>query len=402
MAALAEAETGSSRTFRLLGCVADEVTRETVSRTVSQLGWLQARVQIGGIDAAIGAIGAGAPPHILLVDIAGIADPAGAVAELARLCGTLIRLVAIGTVNDIGLYRQLTALGVADYLVKPISSKVLYGTLATALRVDTEPGRSDAPRPVRLFAFVGARGGVGTTTLAVASAWLLVQECKLRTALVDLDLHFGNIALSLDLEPGRGLREAFENPERIDSQLLATAMASDSGKLPILAGEEPLQEMLSFDESASTPLLAALGESYDCIVVDLPRSLDRLSRRVLAAADIAAVVTDLSLSALRDTHRLIDLTKSLGCRAKPLLIANQVGAVHRGEIGRAKFERGLGAPLDHVIPFDVKAAAAAAQAGKAFPAAASGSPAAIAMRRLVQLLSGRKTEPRGLFKRWFG
>src|SRR5262249_46081449 len=158
---------------------------------------------------------------------------------------------------------------------------------------------------------VGARGGVGTTTMAISTAWLLVNEFKLRTALVDLDLHFGNLALSLDLEPGRGLREALENPERTDSLLLASAMVTEGDKLPILATEESLEERLMFDGTAVAPLLSALSQDYDCLIVDLPRSLDSIGRQVIALADSTIVVTDLSLSALRDSVRLVDLALKL-------------------------------------------------------------------------------------------
>jgi len=142
------------------------------------------------------------------------------------------------------------------------------------------------------------------------------------TTLIDLDLHFGNLALSLDLEPGRGLREALENPERTDSMLLAAAMVNDAEKLPILATEQPLEDLLHFDPSAVAPLLTALAEDYDCLVVDLPRNLDGMARQVIAAADTTVIVTDLSLSALRDTHRLVELSKSLESRSKPLVVAD--------------------------------------------------------------------------------
>src|SRR5258708_19836108 len=136
--------------------------------------------------------------------------------------------------------------------------------------------------------------------------------------------------------------------------LLAAAMVSDAEKLPILATEQPLEDLLRFDAGAVVPLLTALSEDYDCLIVDLPRSLDGMAREVIAAADTTIIVTDLSLSALRDTHRLVELAKSLESRSKPLIVANQVGSSHRGEIRRPEFEPGVGGALDLVIPFDAK------------------------------------------------
>lgn len=394
MGEAAKAEPVGGSRQRFVACVADDVTREAVSRAVAQLGWANAKVRAGGLDVARKSIDITAPPALVLVDLSEAHEPLEGMHELQQLCGPSTRFLAIGSINDVSLYRQLVGLGVADYLVKPVSSEVLCEAFVSAMRSNSAPAEA---RQTRLFAFIGARGGVGTTTLAVSTAWLLAHEFRLRTALIDLDLHFGNLALSLDLEPGRGLREALENPERTDSMLLASAMVTEGEKLPILATEEPLEEQLVFDGGAVAPLLTALSQDYDCLVVDLPRSLDAMARQVIALADTTVVVTDLSLSALRDAVRISDLAKALEARSKPLLVANQVGADHRGEIGRAEFERGVGGGLDHAVPFDVKAVVAAAHAGKAVPDAAAGSKAAGELRKLAARLAGREEDdkPRG-------
>jgi pilus assembly protein CpaE len=394
MSGAAKAEPALGGGLRFVACVADDVTREAVSRAVANLGWQNAKVRPGGIDAARRSIDITSPPRLVLVDLADSADPVEGLTELTQLCGPSTRFLAIGAVNDVTLYRQLVGLGIADYLVKPVSSEVLCDALTAAARVDE--AASSAQRSTRLFAFVGARGGVGTTTMAIATAWLIAHEFKLRTALVDLDLHFGNLALNLDLEPGRGLREALENPERTDSLLLASAMVTEGDKLPILATEESLEEQLMFDGTAVAPLLSALSQDYDCLIVDLPRALDSIARQVIALADSTIVVTDLSLSALRDSVRLVDLAQKLEARNKPLVVANQVGADHRGEIGRAEFEKGLNGTLDLTVPFDAKAMLAAAHGGKAVPAAAASSKAAVEMRKLAARLAGRDDDrPRG-------
>lgn len=399
MGEAAKAEPVGGSRQRFVACVADDVTREAVSRAVAQLGWANSKVRAGGLDAARKSIDITAPPALVLVDLSDANEPLEGMHDLQQLCGPSTRFLAIGSINDVSLYRQLVGLGVSDYLVKPVSSELLCEAFVTAMRSKEE---SQEARQTRLFAFIGARGGVGTTTVAVSTAWLLAHEFKLRTALVDLDLHFGNLALSLDLEPGRGLREALENPDRTDSMLLASAMVTEGEKLPILATEEPLEEQLAFDGGAVAPLLAALSQDYDCLVVDLPRSLDAMARQVIALADATIVVTDLSLSALRDTVRLVDLAKALDARGKPLLVGNQLGADHRGEIGRPEFERGIGGVLDLAVPFDVKAAVAAAHGGKALPDAAGGSKAAIELRKLAARLAGREDErPRsGLLSRF--
>lgn len=399
MAQPAKIMSGTSDAVRFVACISDEVTREAVSRAAASLGWVDVTVRAGSVADAPHIIDRKHPPALLLVDLTDVADPAPAAAELMDLCGSSTRILSIGAINDVSLFRQLMALGVADYLVKPVSSEILSDAFSQAL--SQASAREVNPRSKRLYAFIGARGGVGTTTVAVATAWLLAYEFKLPTALVDLDLHFGNLALSLDLEPGRGLREALEHPERTDNLLLQSAMVKEGDMLPILAAEEPLEDMFNFEPESASALLDALAQDHDYLIIDVPRSLNGICRQVLGAADTAIIVTDLSLASLRDTLRLNDLMKSLGGRSKPLIVANNVGAAHRGEIGRAEFERGLGQPLDAAIPFDAKAAIAMARGGKALPAAAGSSKATIELRALASRLSGAEPKARTGLRRWF-
>lgn len=402
MAATAKIMTAPGSAPRFVCCAADQATRAAASEAFAALGWADAAVQPGDVGSVGQLVDSRQPPALLLVDLAENDAPAEAVAALIGACGGATRVLTVGAVNDVRLFRALMALGVADYLVKPVSSEHLRDAFERALQQADAPSPAAAGPQTKLHAFIGTRGGVGTTTLAVATAWLLAHDFKLRTALIDLDLHFGNMALSLDLEPGRGLREALEHPERTDSLLLASAMVKESEKLPILASEEPLEDTLRFHPEAADSLLGALAQDHECLVADAPRSLDQASRQVLAAADSIIIVTDLSLTGLRDTQRLTDLMKALGCGPKPLVVANQVGASHRGEVGRAEFERGIGKPLDFAIPFDAKAAATMARSGKALPAAAGGSKAAAEVRQVAAALSGRKPQAKRGLRRWLG
>jgi pilus assembly protein CpaE len=387
MADVAEAhDRDAAGALSFLACIGDEVTRETVNRVVSHLGALEAKVRAGDLAIARKAIDPKAPPDLMLLDVSGSADPVAALGEIIQLCPRATRVLVIGSVNDVSLYRSLTSLGVIDYLVKPISGEVLHDALAALL---DERGPSGAVQ-TRVTAFLGARGGIGTTSLAVATAWYFVHEFHQRAALIDLDLHFGTLALGLDLEPGRGLREALEHPERIDSLLISSAMSSAGERLKVLAGEESLEESMHFHAEGFGPLFEILANDFDQLVIDLPRSLDDGSRHVISNVDSFLLVTDLSLAGLRDALRIMDLVKRIGSKASPILVASQVGAPHRGEISQREFERGLGQSLDHVITYDPKAAVAMARHGKAMPAVARASKAAEEILALAQRLSGRE------------
>jgi pilus assembly protein CpaE len=390
MADVAEAhDREAAGSLNFLACIGDEVTRETVSRVVSHLGALEAKVRAGDLASVRKALDPKAPPDLMLLDISGSADPVAALDEIMQLCPRSTRVLVIGSVNDVSLYRALTALGVIDYLVKPVSGEVLHDALA-ALLDDRGPDGGGALQ-TRVTAFLGTRGGIGTTTMAVATAWYFVHEFHQRAALIDLDLHFGTLALGLDLEPGRGLREALEHPERIDSLLLSSAMSSAGDRLKVLAGEEALDETMHFHADGFGPLFELLANDFDQLVIDLPRALDEGSRHVISNSDTFVLVTDLSLAGLRDALRIMDLAKRIGSKASPIVAASQAGAPHRGEISQREFERGLGQSVDHVISYDPKAAAAMARQGKALPAAARTSKAAEEILTLAQRLSGRET-----------
>ena len=389
---------------RVVACIADDATRETVSLLIADLGWRQAKVYEGGIARAVQALDPANPPGLLIVDVSDAADPMQALDELAEHCAPETKVMAVGTVNDIVLYRRLIAMGLADYLVKPVAAEHLRETVMAALRPverHTAAGPA-APRQTKLIALIGARGGVGTTTLATGIGWCLSEEQEHRVALVDLDLQFGNLALGLDLEPGRGLREALEHPERIDSLLITGAMSGSTERLRVLAAEEPLDDQPLLDPTSVDPLVGALTDSFDTIIADLPRGLDGMGRRLLAKADHIAIVTDLSLAAMRDTQRLAALIEILKPGAKPMVIVNRAGALPRGEIGRPEFEKGIGRKIDAVVPYDVKAASAMAEHGKPLPAASRNGKAAVELRRVASVMTGEvKEAPKSFVQRLF-
>jgi pilus assembly protein CpaE len=372
---------------RFLAALVDDVTRETVRATAAQLGWRNPEVHEGGVDVLPGLIAGSATPAFLLADISNCADPVAALDAVAAQCETATRVVAVGLANDVSLYRRLIAMGVSDYLVKPVSSSVLAEAVmaATAVHDDVPEAPATQRKAARLISVIGARGGVGVTTLALSAAWLLAQEQ--RVVLFDLDLHFGSAALSLDLEFGRGLHEILTNPDRIDSLLIGSAMTKAGDRLQILATEQPLEQDLEAGHDGMAALLGEFSGTADCVLVDTPRSLNSLCRQVLAAADVIAIVTDLSLPGMRDTRRLLLLAKAQRSRVQTVVIANRVAGA-AGEVGRADFEKGIGEKVDIVIPLDVKGAAAAAERGRTFAETARNPATLTALRGLAAALAG--------------
>ena len=239
----------------------------------------------------------------------------------------------------------------------------------------------------QVIVFIGSRGGVGATTSAVSCAWLLSTERRERIALVDLDPHFGTVALKLDLDPGSGLCEALEQPSRVDSLFIERAMVKVTETLRVLAAEASAAQHLTIDPGAIDMLLHELRRKFPRIVIDLPRGVGPMQRVVLAAASHIVVFCERSLAGLRDTIRLQTLMHEQAPQARLWLV--EAGATgERALIGKSEFEKGVGKALDTRLSYDPKSAGAAANSGQPLPVAAPRSPIVRELRQLTELLAG--------------
>jgi pilus assembly protein CpaE len=245
---------------------------------------------------------------------------------------------------------------------------------------------------------MGSRGGVGATTAAVSCAWLLAEERQEATALVDLDLHFGTVALKLDTDPGSGLCEALEQPSRIDSLFIERAMVKVNDHLRVLAAEAPMAEPPMIDVSAIDLLLHELRRKFAWIIIDLPRSATPLHRVVLAAANRAVLVCERSLAGLRDTIRLQTVIREQAPQAALILV--EAGASgERAAVSKGEFEKGIGKPLDVTLSHDPKSAGEATNSGQPLPVVAPKSPVVRDLRQIIAAMAGavEKNAKRRLF-----
>ena len=368
----------------VLAVLQDQPTLDRVRALIGELRLQEELFLEPAREAALRRLREAGGPRVLILDLSGSAAPIDEVGAARAAGGNALRLVALGTVNDVGLFRDLLAAGASDYLVKPASREALAAALEK--RGETAPGDADAALG-QVVAFLGSRGGVGTTTAAVATAWLLSERHRESTALIDLDLHFGTVALNLDTDPGSGLCEALEQPARIDALFVDRAMVKLSETLRVLAAEAALAEALTIEAGAIEILLVELRRRFNQVVVDLPRWMGPMQRVVLGAAGTVVIVCERSLAGLRDTIRMQGLVRERAPQARLVLIDGGVGS-ERAAVGRAEFEKAVGAALDASLPHDPKAAGAATNAGRPLPLAAPRSPLARELARLAALLGG--------------
>lgn len=330
------------------------------------------RVRDGGSREALEFLAGGASLKVLIVDVSDTQNPLTALLPIIAAFADKTKLIAIGTANDIGLYREIIEAGVAEYLVKPVTEKTLIAALN---RLDDKPAQTATvatPERRPIVAVVGTRGGVGASTIAVNCAWLIAHEFKRRAALLDLDLQYGTVALALDVEPTHGLREALENPSRIDSLFINSAIVKIGDRLSVMAAEESADTEVTYDAAAIDLLVDELSRQADCLVVDVPRSAAAARARVLANATDVLLVTDLSLAGLRDAIRIQGQLQVLAPNARVVYIANHLGG-REASVPKTEFERALGHKIDVFVPDDLKSAATAASNGKPIAAVAPSS-----------------------------
>ncbi len=245
---------------------------------------------------------------------------------------------------------------------------------------------------------IGSRGGVGASSLAVNLAWILSQEKKKKTAIVDLDLEFGTVALLLDLEPTTGLREALESPARIDSLFVESATARLTENLSVMATEETLSTDVHFKPEAIDLLFDTLGRTHDYIVVDLPRSALALRQRIFETATDILLVTELTLPGLRDSMRILSNIEEAAVGKPVTVVANRAGSPQQA-MSPKDFQKALGHKVEFQIPQDDKSFKQAANNGKPLVQIDARSKACKTMQSIVAKLAGEKKSAKTKDKR---
>ncbi|MBU1756101.1 MAG: pilus assembly protein CpaE [Alphaproteobacteria bacterium] len=374
--------------------ICDENALDVLRPVVIELGWAPEKCNKGGLRNAIQSLSVSASPNILLVDLSESGDPLNDINSLAEVCEPGTVVIAIGQVNDVRLYRDLLASGIHDYLLKPLSATALRDSLTQAQTVFSTPrsGEVEAVKSHVSTAIVGTRGGVGASTLATSLSWHFAANKKLSTALLDLDIHFGTGALALDLEPGRGLTDAIDNPSRIDGLFIERAMIRAHDNLAILSAEAPINSPLMTDGAAFLQLEEEFRQAFEMTVIDLPRNMLINFPHLLNDVNVVVLTTEMTLASARDSIRLLSWLKTNASHAVPIIVANKVQS-GTAEISRADFEASIERKIDFTLPFDQKGAATAAKLGQPFIEANAQSKVASMIKSLGErIISGTEEQ----------
>jgi pilus assembly protein CpaE len=369
--------------------ICDDAALDVLRPVVIEMGWQPEKCNKGGLRNAVQSLSISASPNILLVDLSESGDPLSDINALAEVCEPGTVVIAVGQVNDVRLYRDLIASGIHDYLLKPLSPSQVRDSLVNAQAVFSSPKAHDPSVAKRHIstAVIGTRGGVGASSLATSLAWLFSMDEKMPTALLDLDVHFGTGALALDLEPGRGLTDAIENPGRIDGLFIERAMIRANDNLAILSAEAPMNTPLMTDGAAFVQLEEEFRQAFEMTVIDLPRNMLINFPHLLADVNVALIVAEMTLASARDTIRILSWLKTNAAHVQPVVVANKVQS-GVSEISKADFEASIERKISYSIPYDIKAATNAAKLGQTFADANRTSKAGVVMREVARSVMG--------------
>jgi pilus assembly protein CpaE len=354
------------------------------------------KVQDGGVAACLEAYRGAPTPNVIIIESNN--DRNGLLLrldELAQYCDAGTRVLVIGQTNDVLLYRELIKRGVSEYLIAPITIIDIIGTLSALYN----SGEGEALG--RVIGVVGAKGGVGSSTIAHNLAFMIAQDMEMATTLVDLDLPFGTAGLDFNQDPPQGVAEALQSPDRLDTNFVDRLMSKCTENLNLLAAPATLERSFDFLETDFDALIDILRGSSPAIVLDIPHVWNAWTRRIVTSVDELVIVCAPDLANLRNTKTLLDSIKQARPNDhRPGIILNMTGVPKRPEIGVAEFAKALDCELAATLAFDPALFGTAANNGQMLVEVQPKSKIIESLSHVARQVTGRsesKTVKKSLF-----
>jgi len=345
-------------------------------------------VHMGGVQAAVAHYMESPTPNLIVVE--STLAHREFVAELDRLaesCDAGTKVIVIGHTNDVALYRDVLRRGVSEYLIAPVTPLILMECLS-GLYNDPQ---SD---PVgHVYAFVGAKGGVGSSTICHNVAWTISEMMKQSVVIADLDLPFGTAGLDFNQDPVQGIADAISTPERLDEVLLDRLLTKCSEYLSIFAAPGSLDREYDLSADACDLVLDVVRQNVPYVALDVPHMWTEWTKRLVLNADNVIITAAPDLANLRNAKNMFDLVKQARHNDKPpMLVLSTVGVPKRPEISIKDFEAAMGVKAAAIIEFDCETFGQAANNGQMIEEMAPKAKAVPALHELASALTGRREQ----------
>jgi len=354
------------------------------------------KIQMGGITAAVESYRTASTPNVIVIESESRgADIIAALDQLAEYCDPGTRVIVIGRLNDVFLYRELTKRGVSDYLITPL------GALDIVRAISNLFSAPDAKPVGRVIAVVGAKGGVGASTISHNVSWSIAGDIGLDSVIADLDLPFGTAGLDYNQDPSQSIADAVFSPERVDTAFVDRLLSKCTDHLSLLAAPAMLDRVYDFGEEAFDSIFDSLRATVPCVVLDVPHQWSAWTRRALIGADDILIVAEPDLANLRNAKNLIDLLRAGRPNdRRPHYCLNKANMPKRPEIKPADFAKALEDEPVAIVPFEPQLFGTAANNGQMIAEMSASHRTTEIFHGLAQLLTGRseirKAKP-GLF-----
>jgi pilus assembly protein CpaE len=359
-----------------------------------RLGKAHVTVQMGGVATAIDVYHTVPTPNVIILETEAHSDILAGLDELATVCDAGTRVVVIGSVNDVAPYRELVRRGVNDYVIGPVNALDVVRSICSLFSA------SEAIAVGRIVAVVGAKGGVGASTIAHNVAWAIARDLALDSVVIDLDLAFGTAGLDYNQDPLQGIANAVFSPERLDTAVMDRLLSKCTDHLSLLAAPATLERVYDFGADAFDSIFDTLRMTTPCIVLDVPHQWSGWTKRALVGADDILIVAEPDLANLRNTKNMLNMLKASRPNDRaPLYCLNQVGMPKRPEIDTRGFAKAVETPPIAAIPFDSRMFGTAANNGQMIAEISAGHRTTKMLLQIAQQLTGRGTtkKPRGSF-----
>src|SRR6267142_2132912 len=316
-------------------------------------------VHMGGVTAAIDAYHKAPTPNVIILETQEQTNILAGLDELATVCDPGTRVIVIGSANDLAPYRELVRRGINDYVIGPVQVLDVVRSICSLFSA------SEAVTVGRMIAVMGAKGGVGASTVAHNAAWAIARDLALDSVVIDLDLAFGTAGLDYNQDPVQGIANAVFSPDRLDSSYMDRLLAKCTDHLSLLAAPATLDQVYDFGADAFDAIFDTLRMTTPCIVLDVPHQWTAWTKRALLGADDILIVAEPDLANMRNTRNLMNMLKTARPNDRPpLYCLNQVGMHKRPEISTREFAKAIESQPIAAIPFDSKMFGTAANNGQ--------------------------------------
>jgi pilus assembly protein CpaE len=349
-----------------------------------RLGKAHLKIQMGGMAAAVEAYRSAPTPNVIVLESDGRSDILGGLDHLATVCDAGTRVVVIGRINDVTLYRELVRRGVSDYVLAPV------GPIDVVRSICNLFSAPEAKAVGRIIAVVGAKGGVGASTISHNVAWAIARDLAMDAVVADLDLAFGTAGLDYNQDPPQGIADAVFSPDRVDTAFIDRLLSKCTDHLSLLAAPATLDRVYDFGVDAFDAVFDTLRSTMPCIVLDVPHQWSGWTKRALIGADDILIVAAPDLANLRNTKNLFDLLKAARPNDRPpLYCLNQVGVPKRPEIAAAEFAKAIESQPVVSIPFEPQIFGSAANNGQMIAEISANHKSIEMFLQIAQRLTGR-------------